>query len=192
MKKIILLTISSILFINLFAITAFSNNNQNGDQNKKSSDGKFSFTCEDVSIERKGFFTIIEEPLITKDQPPNSRLCFRVCGVDTEDGKRKCNIQSTCPDNTNKTCKRIQVIKSESGAGLIYTYVGMIYKWAAGTVGIISVFVMVFSGIGIMTAGGDSGAIENHKKRIIQSLFGLVVLFLSGLILYTINPTFFV
>jgi hypothetical protein len=119
-------------------------------------------------------------------------LCFRVCGIEAQDGKRVCEIMSSCPSDPNKTCKRIQVIKSESGAGLLYNYVGLIYKWAAGTVGIISVFVMVYSGIGIMTAGGDSGAIENHKKRIVQSLFGLVVLFLSGLILYTVNPTFFV
>ena len=40
-------------------------------------------------------------------------------------------------------------------------------------------------------AGGDTQAVENAKSRIVKSLSGIVVLFLSGLILYTINPTFF-
>lgn len=153
------------------------------------------FTCEKVSTTQEGFYVILEESLITKEQADkmdDTILCFRVCALEPEAGKRVCDLESSCPNDPNKTCQLVQVIKSTSGAGLLYTYVGMIYKWAAGTVGIISVFVMVYSGIGIMMAGGDSGAIENHKKRITQSLFGLVILFLSGLILYTINPTFFV
>lgn len=192
MKKILLFTISSILLINIFSLTVFAQDNQNQQNGQQNQSEEAAFKCEDVSTAGEGFFTILEEPLITKSQPPNNLLCFRVCGIEAQDGKRVCEIMSSCPSDPNKTCKRIQVIKSESGAGLLYNYVGLIYKWAAGTVGIISVFVMVYSGIGIMTAGGDSGAIENHKKRIVQSLFGLVVLFLSGLILYTVNPTFFV
>jgi len=162
------------------------------------------FTCADVNSKgASGFFVMLEEPIaVTADA--NNIFCFRVCQGFTEDEIEKnkktvqmnvCKIKDKCEAEAgwkNFTCQRIQVMRAESGTELVYNYVGMIYKWAAGTVGIISVFTMVFGGISIMSAGGDSAKIENAKKRITQSLFGLVVLFLSGLILYTINPTFFV
>jgi hypothetical protein len=162
------------------------------------------FTCADVNSKgSSGFFVMLEEPIaITADA--NNIFCFRVCQQLTDDQIKNnttvkqmniCKIKEKCEAETgwnNFTCQRIQVMKANSGTELVYNYVGMIYKWAAATVGIISVFTMVYGGISIMSAGGDSAKIENAKKRITQSLFGLVVLFLSGLILYTINPTFFV
>lgn len=192
MKKIILFTISSILLTHLLLVTTFAATAQ---AQAGPFDDDDAFTCENISTARAGFYVILEEPLATKAQAEkmdDTILCFRVCYKKVEDGKRICDLMATCPNDPERTCEPVQIIKATSGAGLLYTYVGMIYIWAAGTVGIISVFVMVYSGIGIMMAGGDSGAIENHKKRITQSLFGLVILFLSGLILYTINPTFFV
>ena len=74
---------------------------------------------------------------------------------------------------------------------MIYGYIAMIYQWGASIVGIIAVTVIVFSGIQISAAGGDPEAVTSAKKRILQSLAGIAVLFLSGLILYTINPNFF-
>jgi len=67
----------------------------------------------------------------------------------------------------------------------------MIYTWAAGFVGLIAVGVIMISSIQISLSGGDSQAVTNSKDRIVKSLAGLAVLFLSGLILYTINPNFF-
>ena len=75
---------------------------------------------------------------------------------------------------------------------MLYGYIGMIYTWGASIVGIIAVLIIVISGIQISAGGGDPEAINSAKKRIIQSLSGIAVLFLSGLILYTINPDFFV
>jgi hypothetical protein len=89
------------------------------------------------------------------------------------------------------TCQRVQVFFAQSGAQLLYTYVGRIYVWAAGTIGIVAVFFLVLGGLEITTAGGDGGKIEKAKERIMQSLSGLVLLFLSALLLYTINPNFF-
>jgi threonine/homoserine/homoserine lactone efflux protein len=66
-----------------------------------------------------------------------------------------------------------------------------LYRWAVSIVGIIAVLLMVFSGIQISTAGGDTGKIDEAKNRIMQSLIAIAILFLSGLILYTINPGFF-
>ena len=90
------------------------------------------------------------------------------------------------------SCKPIQVYFGESGIDLLYTYIGSIYRWAASVVGIIAVLVLVISGIQISAAAGDQQALTSAKTRIFQSLSGLAILFLSAIILYTINPTFFV
>lgn len=89
------------------------------------------------------------------------------------------------------SCREIQVILSKGGTSMIYGYIGMIYQWGASVVGIIAVTVIIFSGIQISAAGGEQDAVTSAKKRILQSLAGIAVLFLSGLILYTINPNFF-
>ncbi len=52
--------------------------------------------------------------------------------------------------------------------------------------------VIILNGIRIAAAGSDDTAVSNAKTRIIQSLAGLAVLIIAGLILYTINPTFYV
>ena len=68
----------------------------------------------------------------------------------------------------------------------------MIYRWAATIVGLVAVIVIIVSSIQLSVAGGDSSAVESAKRRILQSIGGLAVLFLSGLILNAINPDFFV
>lgn len=87
-------------------------------------------------------------------------------------------------------CRMVQVIEAGSGSGLIKAYTGLIYKWAAGTVGIVAVLVIVVSGIQIITSD-VSGDVDSAKNRIGQSLIGLAILFLSAVILYTVNPNFF-
>lgn len=87
-------------------------------------------------------------------------------------------------------CRPAQVIEAGSGSGLIKAYTALIYKWAAGTVGIVAVLVIVVSGIQIITSD-VSGDVDSAKNRIGQSLIGLAILFLSAVILYTINPNFF-
>lgn len=87
-------------------------------------------------------------------------------------------------------CEKRQWIIGDSGASIIKIYVKQIYIWAAGTIGFISVIIIVINGIRISVSGA-SGDITQAKERILQSISGLVLLFLSGLLLYTINPTFF-
>lgn len=87
-------------------------------------------------------------------------------------------------------CERRQWLISSTGAGLIKTYLKQIYIFGAGIGGFIAVTIIVASGIQI-SVSGVTGDITAAKDRIIQSITGLVLLFLSGLILYTINPTFF-
>lgn len=146
--------------------------------------------CAKYASDTSGFIVILEEPL----GGPDAKYCFRVCTSKTEKGKRICDLRDTC-EKTDKdkyfTCKRVQIIEASSGTNLLNQYVKMIYLWAAGTIGIVAVLTIVISGVEIM-AKGASGSIDEPKNRINQALLGLVILFLSGLILYTINPTFFV
>jgi hypothetical protein len=95
-----------------------------------------------------------------------------------------------CPANYNE-CALVQIIIGQSGTAILKTYVAILYRWAAGLVGIVAVLVIVISGIQISTDQGSGEGVGAAKTRIIQALSGLVILFLSGLILYTINPTFF-
>lgn len=87
-------------------------------------------------------------------------------------------------------CEKRQWIIGKSGAGIIKLYVKQIYSWGAGTAGFIAVIVIIVSGIQIQLSG-VSGDISQAKDRILQSISGLVLIFLSGIILYTINPEFF-
>ncbi|MBI2463990.1 hypothetical protein HYV57_03475 [Candidatus Peregrinibacteria bacterium] len=82
-------------------------------------------------------------------------------------------------------------IRANSGLGLVQEYVKAIYQWAAGLIGIVAVLNMVIAGIQITTSA-DSERAASAKTRIMQSIAAICVLFLSGLILYTINPNFFV
>lgn len=88
-------------------------------------------------------------------------------------------------------CTIYERLTGKTGVELFAKYVGAIYRWLATIVGIVSVLIIVVSGIQISMAGGDTGGIDKAKNRIMQSLLGLAILFLSGLILYTINPGFF-
>jgi len=161
-------------------------------------------TCAELenSTKMSGWImTVVEEsistPANTDNQPNNTQTnvldCFRQSKLDTASQKWTPSYVIKCETPTpTLTCQRVQVFLAQSGADLLYTYVGQIYKWAAGSIGIVAVLFLVWGGIEISTAQGDSGKIEKAKERILQSLGGLVLLFLSALILYTINPNFFI
>jgi hypothetical protein len=82
-------------------------------------------------------------------------------------------------------------VVGNSGVNIIENYLGLIYQWMAGLVGGIAVLMIIVGGIQIATGGGDQNNVNEGKTKIMQALAGLAILFLSGLILYTINPTFF-
>ncbi len=73
--------------------------------------------------------------------------------------------------------------------GLMYSYVGLIYKYMSGLIVGVVVLYVVIGGIQITTAQG--GEIDDGKARITKAIVGLIVWFTASLILYTINPTFF-
>ncbi len=175
---------------------------------------------EEESNDEGYIITFIEEPLEIKNTGNKGddfiyRPCYRNViqytlqkgGTKTEQalskasapGENGCSTtaQELTTDSSLKdykvkySCKEIQAILSRGGTALIYGYIGMIYKWGASIIGIIAVAVIILSGIQISASGGDPEAISKSKARIIQSIAGIAVLFLSGLILNTINPNFF-
>lgn len=88
-------------------------------------------------------------------------------------------------------CEIVQVYVAPVGTSLLYSYVGQIYRYVAFIGGLIAVFIIIIAGVMWTSAGGNSEAVSNAKAMMTRSLVGLVVLFLSALILYTINPNFF-
>lgn len=89
-------------------------------------------------------------------------------------------------------CDEVTVLMTKAGGvQLMQLYISLVYKWVAGIVGIISVLIMIISGIQIITASGEQEAVTSARKRILQSLAAIVLLFLATIILQVINPTFF-
>lgn len=163
--------------------------------------------------------TIIEEPLtLTESETKTangdnfeSRICYRNYLSFTPNKGRKeetiTTLSRICSEsiksdkfagekykkiNTKYTCQTVQVLLSKGGTTMIESYIGLMYKWSVGIAGIIAVVVIIFSGIQISASGSDNDGITEAKKRIGKSLLGLAILLLSGLILYTVNPNFFV
>lgn len=87
-------------------------------------------------------------------------------------------------------CEKRQWVIGDSGIGIVQLMIKQIYVFGAFAVGSIAVSTMIFQGIKI-SVSGVSGDISEAKTKILQALSGIVLLFLSGLILYTINPDFF-
>lgn len=177
------------------------------------------FECIPPEARNGEYITVIlEEPIAPKNEGEVgdkyfTRICYRNTFEFTIEGEPQTlkTLSNDCSDSarrlfndynggpkTNKdvkvsySCQQVEVLFSRGGTSLIEGYIGSIYRWSAGIVGIIAVLIIIGSGIQISASGGDSQAIESAKGRIIKSIGGIVILFLSGLILYTINPTFFV
>jgi hypothetical protein len=176
-------------------------------------------SCITTKEEEAYLITVIEEPLDFKEEAfkedivpaYKSKYCYRVYLSYTDkkkDEKVHTALSVTCPDDIKNgtifrantpnetpkikaTCSPVQVLFSRGGTSLIEGYIGTLYRWAAGIVGLIAVAVIIISGVQISIAGGDTQTIDDAKGRIIKSIAGIALLFLSGLILYTINPTFF-
>lgn len=172
--------------------------------------------CLTENEEKNMVYAVIEEGLDTPDTAANEgtsgvRKCARYTEilqvVEKGDKKSKLIIEELlkeCPEGLPDSgtdehgqyfdCQEVSVImvNPETGAiGLIQVYVGLIYRWAAGIVGVIAVLIIVVSGIQISTANGEPSVVEEASKRITQSLGGIAILFLASGFLYIINPTFF-
>lgn len=83
------------------------------------------------------------------------------------------------------------IISGSDGIDLLSNYASRVYQWIAGIVGSVCILVIIISGIQVSVGGLSQEEVSNAKDRVVRALVGLVVLFLSAFILYTINPIFF-
>lgn len=164
---------------------------------------------------------ITEEPLGVADGKTTFR-CARqiICTVKKQDGTstkspmvRKCTskyvdanaCKSDSPEEiTNKlgmplevddkyeVCEPVMVYVTDPGNSLLFFYIGQVYRYMATLGGIIAVLVLIIAGIMRATAGDSPDRVSKANALVYKSISGLVLLFLSAVILYTINPNFFV
>lgn len=107
------------------------------------------------------------------------------------------SVSAECKEGDGKICLNVPLsgldegVSTEGGAvGIFKEYVGAIYVFGAGLVLVVAVIMIIIGGYETMFKGGVEGNIAG-KERIIQALLGVVLVFLSALILHSINPTFF-
>ncbi len=99
--------------------------------------------------------------------------------------------ESLIPDKNPTTGRTGDIITGRTGMELTKNYITLIYTYGASLIGIICVLLIVFSGIQIITGGADAENVTQAKTRIFNSLLSLVLLFMSAMILKSINPGFF-
>jgi len=93
-------------------------------------------------------------------------------------------------EKRKKECE-LGIVTGKSSDDFIQNYVGKIYRFAAYLVGGVSVMMIIIGGLQIALGGGFQEQQTQGKDRITAALTGLVLFFIAGLILYTINPNFF-
>jgi hypothetical protein len=76
--------------------------------------------------------------------------------------------------------------------GLLYSYLGVVYKFMSGIIVGFVILIAIIGGIRMTTSYGNQESFKKGRDMIIKALIGMALWFLASLILYTINPTFFV
>lgn len=76
---------------------------------------------------------------------------------------------------------------NEEGAADIQTYIPGIFKLAIGIAGVLAVLMIIIGGVEYITTDAIQGKSEG-KARIQNALWGLVLVLVSWILLYTINP----
>ena len=73
-------------------------------------------------------------------------------------------------------------------SGGLESFIQALYKFALSVAGVLAMIVLIIGGIEYLTAGGSVDKGKKAKDRITNALFGLAIILLAYLILYTINP----
>lgn len=103
-----------------------------------------------------------------------------------EEGESTIHLREAFPGQSSS------IDGGQGSLSLLGEYVSMIFRYVAALGGIIAVLVIMFAGFQLMTSGGSTEARGAAKELIQKTLVGVAMLFLSGLILYAINPNFYV
>lgn len=125
--------------------------------------------------------------------PPPLRKCTTIYDSACSGGMSNAQISEAQKNRAGYTiCEPVMVYLSDPGTDLLYFYMGQVYRYAAGIGGLLAVLILIIAGIMWTTAGDNTNQITMARNMITKSITGLILLFLTAIILYTINPNFFV
>ncbi len=129
----------------------------------------------------------------TTSTPPALRTCTTTYDSACSGGMSNAQISEAQKNKAGYTiCEPVMVYLSTAGTDLLYFYMGQIYRYMAGIGGLLAVLILIIAGIMWTTAGDNTNQITMAKNMVTKSITGLILLFLTSIILYTINPNFFV
>lgn len=95
------------------------------------------------------------------------------------------NLLQPLDDSTDR-------LQPEPGIDIFFTYFNISWPLIVGSAAGVGVLQALYGGIQIMLSGSDTGRLEEGKSRLLWALAGLLMIGLSGMILETLNPIFFV
>ena len=82
--------------------------------------------------------------------------------------------------------------ENEAALGPLMAYLKLFYNFTSGIIVAFVILLIIIGGIRMTISNGNSEEFGNGKNMITKAIIGMVLWFLASLILYTINPTFFV
>ena len=105
-----------------------------------------------------------------------------------------CIVDQNCAYGGIETINGMRVCKaviSPTGIAAFMSFIAMIYRYASWAIGILAVLVIIIGGIMMSIGGANQESVTKGKKLIFQAIGGVILFFLIGVILHTINPNFF-
>ncbi len=91
----------------------------------------------------------------------------------------------------NGQSKICYALLTPTGLKAFETYVAMVYKYVGWIIGVLAVLAVIISGLQMTIGAAMPDQSKNAQKRIGMIISGVVLYFLVGVILRTINPNFF-
>lgn len=71
--------------------------------------------------------------------------------------------------------------------GCIFPIIANVILWAIGLAGTVALFMIIFAGYQLLFSGGDAKAVDGARKTLTFAILGLILIFLSFMILSTIG-----
>jgi hypothetical protein len=96
--------------------------------------------------------------------------------------------ENNCVKQEGNICK---AVISPTGITSFMYFISMIYRYGSWAIGILAVLMIIIGGITMSIGGASQESVNKGKKIIMQAIEGVILFFLIGVILHTINPNFF-
>ncbi|MCA9364949.1 MAG: hypothetical protein KC736_03590 [Candidatus Moranbacteria bacterium] len=114
------------------------------------------------------------------------------CVDSSTEGKRVCCRTGDGDSGSTTTVSSrytpLEPIPGFEGAKSFEDYLISIYNFAVWTVGIAAMFMIVIGGFMYITSAGNTSALGRAKQVLWDAVFGLLVVMVTWLVLYVINP----